>query len=186
MQMESEFQPLKTKQPYETTPTLVRVVQLIKRIKDVFFYDYNGEREPQSIVITALAAKYYDGSYSIYETLSTILFKMKQLYDNNARFKVENPSYPAEVFTEKWPKHIEYYDNYSKFVNFAYSKVVELTNPSKAKKAFRALFGQQPFDNIFEETKYDSFWNSVSNIVKDNVFPDEPIKINKKERGNAK
>lgn len=186
MLMESEIKPLKAKQPYETTPTLVRVVQLIKRIKDVFFSDYEGEREPQSIVITTLAAKYYDGGYSVYEALSNILFKMKQLHDRDKRFMVVNPSCSEEYFTEKWPRHIEYYENYSKFINFAYSRIIDLPNPSKAKSAFRALFGQSPFDKVLEDTKYDSFWNDTSNIVKDNVFPNEQIRINKKERGNAK
>lgn len=186
MIMESEVTPLKHKEPYEITPTLIRVVQLIKRIKDVFFHDYTGDREPQSIVITTLAAKYYDGEYSVYEALSNIITKMKQLYENNNRFKVINPSYPDEVFTEKWPTHIEYYKNYTEFVNFAYSKIGDLLKPEKAKNAFRELFGQYPFNDVFENTKCDSFWRSQqSNITKDNIFPNEQVKINKKERGNA-
>ena len=184
--MESEVTPLKQKEPYEVTPTLIRVVQLIKRIKDVFFHDYDGEREPQSIVITTLAAKYYDGEYSIYEALFTVVKKMKQLYDKDQRFKVVNPSYTDEVFTEKWPRHIEYYDNYKDFINHTYSWLSDLTNPEKAKRAFKELFGQHPFDDVLEKTKYDSFWNSKpSNITRDNVFPNEQVRINKKERGNA-
>ena len=184
--MESEVTPLKSKQPYEVTPTLIRVVQLIKRIKDVFFHDYTGEREPQSIVITTLAAKYYNGEYSVYEALSNIIKKMKQLYDNNSRFMVANPSYSTEVFTEKWPKHIEYYTNYQKFVNYAFVEIGDLLKPDKAKKAFRNLFGQHPFDDVYEQTKHDHFWNQQpSNITKGNVFPDEQVRINKKERGNA-
>lgn len=185
MIMESEVTPLKTKQPYELTPTLVRVVQLIKRMKDVYFHDYAGGREPQSIVIATLAAKYYNGEYSVYESLQNIIRKMKQLYDNNQRFMVANPSYPNEVFTEKWPRHVEYYDNYNKFINKISPLVVDLANPAKAKNAFRELFGQHPFDDVFEETKYDSFWKTNTNIVKDNVFPNEKVKIDKKERGNA-
>lgn len=187
MLMESDIKPLKLRQPYETTPTLVRVVQLIKRMKDIFFHDYDGEREPQSIVITTLAAKYYDGEYSVFEALSNIVRKMKSLYDNNNRFVVKNPSYTDEVFTEKWPRHVEYYDNYRDFICFASSKIQDLANPAKAKKAFTDLFGGSPFNEIFENTKYDSFWSrGSSNITKDNVFPDQQVKINKKERGNAK
>lgn len=186
MIMESDIKPLKKTPPYESTPTLVRVVQLIKRAKDVFFHDYEGEREPQSIVITTLAAKYYDGERSVYEALCNIVRKMKQLYDNNKRFTVRNPSYSEEVFTEKWPKHVEYYTNYNEFISFVYDRIFDLINPEKAKKAFRDLFGQSPFDGVLEDTKNDSFWNeSSSNVVKDNVFPNEQVKINKKERGNA-
>ena len=44
--MESEVTPLKKPAPYEMTPTLIRTVQLLKRIKDVFFRDYKGEKKP--------------------------------------------------------------------------------------------------------------------------------------------
>lgn len=185
--LESENEPLKKLPPYESTPTLIRVIQLLKRAKDIFFKDYSGEREPQSIVITTLAAKYYNGEYSVFEALSNIVSKMKALYDNNNRFEVKNPGYPQEVFTEKWPRHIEYYDNYSSYINFVYSKLFDLKRTSTAKKAFVDLFGEHPFADVYEQTKYDSFWNEkpASNIVKETSFPDEKIIINKKERGNA-
>ena len=183
--MESEVTPLKKPAPYEMTPTLIRVIQLLKRIKDVFFKDYEGEREPQSIVITTLASKYYNGEFSVYDALLNVVRKMKQLYDNNNRFVVSNPSYPNEVFTEKWPRHIEYYKNYCDFIYFADSRIRNLASSNDPKRAFTELFGQSPIDDIYNETRYDSFWKKTSNITKDNVFPNEQVTINKKERGNA-
>lgn len=185
--MESETIPLKKPQPYEITPTLIRAVQLLKRMKDVYFKDYKGKREPQSIVITTLAAKFYDGEYSVFEALSNIVKKMKQKYDNNNRFDVTNPSYPTEVFTEKWHRYSEYYVNYQTFIYYVFNNLKDLTNPGKAKKCFEDLFGVSPFNEIYESTCNDSFWRrgQESNIVRDNAFPNEQVVINKKERGNA-
>lgn len=184
--MESENEPLKKISPYEMTPTLIRVIQLLKRAKNVYFKDYTGEREPQSIVITTLAAKYYDGEFSVFEAMSNIVSKMKKLYESNNRFEVKNPGYPQEVFTEKWPSHVEYYDNYFKYINFVYSELNNLRRTSTSKKAFVNLFGEHPFADIFEQTKYDSFWKEEStNIINNTSFPDEKVTIKKKERGNA-
>ena len=183
--MESTVTPLKKPAPYEMTPTLIRVVQLLKRMKDIYFRDYEGDREPQSIVVTTLAAKYYNGELSVYDALLNIVKKMKQLYDNNNRFVVPNPSYPNEIFTEKWPRHIEYYDNYRDFIYFVDSRIKCLVSSNEPKKALSELFGQSPVDDVYNETRHDSYWQRTSNITKDNVFPNEQVVINKKERGNA-
>lgn len=184
--MESEITPVKKPNPYEMTPILIRTVQLLKRMKDVFFKDYEGEREPQSIVITTLAAKYYDGETSVYEALFRIVSKMKQLYVNNNRFHVSNPSYPGEDFTAKWPSHIEYYDNYREYVFYIYEKLKDLLNQNKAKNAFVDLFGQSVFDKVHAATKYDSYWAKLEEkLVKDNAYPNKEVVIKKKERGNA-
>lgn len=185
--MESENEPLKKIPPYETTPTLIRTVQLLKRAKDIYFKNYEGEREPQSIVLTTLAAKYYDGEHSVFEALSNVVSKMKKLYDDNNNFVVKNPGYPQEEFTEKWAKYKEYYVNYKNYINFVFSKLTDLRRSNTARKTFVELFGEHPFADVFEETKYDTFWKEQpTNIIKDTSFPDEKITIKKKERGNAR
>ena len=186
MESVDEVKPLKEPAPYEITPTLIRAVQLLKRMKDVFFRDYKGEREPQSIVITTLAANFYNGEYSVYDALKNIILKMKQKYDNNNRFEVRNPSYPSEVFTEKWSRYTEYYDNLKNFVYFLNNNIKRLEVQSGAAECFKTLFGDKTFNELREETKLDSFWkDSSTNIERDNVFPKEQVVIKKKERGNA-
>ena len=55
--MESTTTPFRKPQPYEWKPILNRVVQLIKRARDIYFKDIE-DCYPQSIVLTTLAAKF--------------------------------------------------------------------------------------------------------------------------------
>ena len=185
--LERDIAPLAKPKDYELKPTLNRVVQLIKRARDVYFY-HEEEYVPQSIVLTTLAAQFYQGEQSIVDALLNIAKKMFELGNNNPRFDVYNPACPnkQENFTQKWKYKIKYYDNYFKFTEWFLNEIKGLLNNFTAKESLNNLFGESLFKNVYEETKYDYFWKKLeSNIHKENVFPNAPVKVEKKERGNA-
>ncbi|MCM1197029.1 MAG: nucleotidyltransferase [Roseburia sp.] len=185
--MESATTPLRKPLPYERKPILNRVVQLIKRARDIYFKD-TDDYYPQSIVLTTLAANFYEGESSVYEALTNIVHKMKILKDEHPRFDVYNPACNGhqENFTEKWKQITIYYDNYYEFADFLEENVADLNSNALAKKALCNLFGESSVNTIQEETEQDAIWNTSStNLHTENVFPNARIKIDKKERGNA-
>ena len=185
--VERDIAPLTKPKDYELKPVLNRVVQLIKRARDIYFY-HEEDNIPQSIVLTTLAARFYQGEQSVVEALLNIARKMLQLGKNNPRFDVYNPAClnKQENFTQKWKYKTKYYDNYFLFTKWFFKEVNGLLNSLKAKESLKHLFGESLFNSVYDETKNDYFWKELeSNICKENVFPSEPIKIEKKERGNA-
>lgn len=181
----ADVTPLKKPEPYELKPTLNRVVQLLKRSRDIYFKEYD-DYYPQSIVLTTLAAKYYDGNTSLYDAFLNIVGKMKNLKDNNPRFDVINPgSNGRENFTEKWKRKTEYYDNFSFFIDYLYDNLIKMKTNSTFKSSFTKLFGDSITDKVKSRTMYDSIWEYKSNLVTENVFPNSRVTIEKKERGNA-
>lgn len=181
----AEVKPLKKPEPYEIKPILNRIVQLLKRARDIYFKDYE-DFYPQSIVLTTLAAKYYDGNQSLYEAFCNIVNKIKTLKDNNDRFDVVNPaSNGKENFTEKWKRKNIYYKNFSMFIDYVYENLTKMKNNSSFKSSFTNLFGDSIIDNVKNKTFYDSIWEYKSNITSENIFPNGRVKIEKKERGNA-
>lgn len=185
--MESTTTPFRKPQPYEWKPILNRVVQLIKRARDIYFKDIE-DCYPQSIVLTTLAAKFYEGESSVYEAFTNIAHKMKILKDEHPRFDVYNPACNGhqENFTEKWKQKTIYYDNYYDFADFLEENVKNLNSNVLAKQALRNLFGESSINTLQEETRQDAIWNiSSNNLHTENVFPNSRIRIDKKERGNA-
>lgn len=91
----------------EKKSVLVRVVQILKRHRDMLFT--NDPDKPTSIILTTLAAKAYEGEQDIYTALLNIISRMTLFieikYDNsrNKELKwVENPVNPEENFANRW------------------------------------------------------------------------------------
>lgn len=91
----------------EKKSVLVRVVQILKRHRDILFA--NDPDKPTSIILTTLAAKAYEGEQDIYSALMNMISRMTLFieikYDNsrNKNLKwVENPVNPEENFANRW------------------------------------------------------------------------------------
>ncbi len=83
-----------------TTP-LQQAVQLLKRQRDVKYGD--DVHKPISIIITTLAARAYEGSESLEETLRAIIPAMRDGFElRNGVVWVPNPVRPDENFADKW------------------------------------------------------------------------------------
>ena len=100
---------------------LQRVVQLLKRHRDIMFSDkqYNYANKPISIIITTLAGKSYDRTENIIDALSSVVAEMKNHIKskwNSVEEKyekwVKNPVNSEENFADKWieePQKEEYF-----------------------------------------------------------------------------
>lgn len=89
---------------------LQRVVQLLKRHRDVMFANDNSGDKPISIIITTVAANLYNEEDNILDALNNILSNsIKWIEDNkkDGKYYIENPSYKGENFADKWNEHPE-------------------------------------------------------------------------------
>lgn len=79
---------------------LQRCIQLLKRHRDIMFAD-DEDGKPPSVLLTALAARAYQGEADIGSALTGILTTMGE-YANPTAPRVPNPVNPAEDFADKW------------------------------------------------------------------------------------
>lgn len=113
---------------------LQRVVQILKRHRDVMFRDTTtSDLKPISIIITTLAAKAYSGEENISDALNNVLTKMRSMI--NSQFpKVPNPVNPAEDFADRWktdPKLEKYFNFWLIQALTDFGSIVEYKNADK-------------------------------------------------------
>ena len=100
-----DVNPLPAKRKNKTT--LQRVVQLLKRHRDIH---YGGDDDkPISIIITTLAAKAYDGEKDLVIAFRNVVAKMRnqietRIEDGKEIKWVQNPVNSQENFADKWPE----------------------------------------------------------------------------------
>lgn len=89
--------------PRQRVPTpLRRVVQILKRHRDMY-YQGNPKDRPISIIITTLAADAYRGESDVFEALMAITAGMRDgIKTHNGEYWVPNPINPGENFADKW------------------------------------------------------------------------------------
>ncbi|MBI1375136.1 MAG: nucleotidyltransferase [Phycisphaera sp.] len=85
---------------YEWKTPLQRVIQLLKRHRDVMFRD-EPDLKPISMIITTLSARGYSNESNLLDALAAIVAKMPDHIRPNAP-RVPNPVNPAEDFADKW------------------------------------------------------------------------------------
>ncbi|TFI44817.1 nucleotidyltransferase [Rhodococcus sp. 1R11] len=91
---------------------LHRVVQILKRHRDMYFADDLDHRPPSSL-ITTLAAKGYEGETDLTDaTIKAVQRMPRHIDERNGRYWVENPACAGENFADKWN---EYEDRRMKF-----------------------------------------------------------------------
>lgn len=90
--------------PYYTIKTsLQKVVQLLKRHRDIYFQQ-EPKLAPASIIITTLAAQAYKGENDLLEALKSLASDMSNFIkeDENENSVIANPANPAENFADRW------------------------------------------------------------------------------------
>lgn len=97
---------------YTKKTTLQRVIQLLKRHRDINFGE--DEDKPISIIITTLAAKAYNNSDNFWNALKHILANMEHhlIKDNLGHYEALNPVNPLENFADKWLESPTKKDNF--------------------------------------------------------------------------
>ena len=87
---------------YKVRTPLQKVVQLLKRHRDIVFQD-DLDAAPISIIITTLAAKAYNGEANVYEALCNIVGKIPSYIEKRCGdWWIANPVLPEENFADKW------------------------------------------------------------------------------------
>ncbi len=89
---------------------LQRVVQLLKRHRDIMFKDDESGVKPISIIITTMAASLYQEEDNIVDAMNNILIAAPKWIRENMKdgqYYIENPSFARENFAEKWNEHPE-------------------------------------------------------------------------------
>ncbi len=117
---------------YRWKTPLQKVVQLLKRHRDVMF-ENKPDSQPISIIITTLAARAYSGEADVSLALTNVLGSMLDLLAPTEPI-VPNPVNPAEDFADKWNeeahKHDNLRDNFRLWVRQASSDFASILNAS--------------------------------------------------------
>ncbi len=93
--------PLPSPMPSEFKYPLQRVVQLMKRHRDIFFH--GGRDIARSVILTTLAGRFYTGQQSLGSALESILDQIHQALESSPTVpRVENPVHADENFADTW------------------------------------------------------------------------------------
>lgn len=143
---------------------LQRVVQLLKRHRDIMFAADDSGNKPVSIIITTMAATLYQEEDNIIDAMTNILAAApKWIRDNmkDGKYFIENPSYEGENFADKWNTHPERAVVFFKWLKqaaddltsetlFGFSRI-SLGN--HVKQIFWEKTGKQVFSSIAEKER---------------------------------
>ena len=141
---------------------LLRVVQILKRHRDIMFG--GDENKPISIIITTLAAKAYNREDNVIDALVNILanmhLHMKKVYSQK-HYKeiwwVENPVNNEENFADKWPLEQQKEDNFFSWLEKAKSDFSALKNmdPSTAYRLLKNILGTRSVNEAVRNLGFD-------------------------------
>lgn len=89
---------------YKVKTPLQKVIQLLKRHRDIMFEESGGGDAPISIIITTLAALSYNNETNLYDAIKNIIEKMPLhiQIDASGKYMITNPVMPEENFADKW------------------------------------------------------------------------------------
>lgn len=133
---------------YETKAPLQRVVQLMKRHRDIMF-DGDEDDKPISIIITTLAARAYNDATDLLSALHHIARNMTSYIEGTPGHRVvRNPVNPSENFADRWKPENKKEENFYKWVNKLQVDVDRLIAAAgqgldKLEALFEELFGEK-------------------------------------------
>ncbi|MCK9211567.1 MAG: nucleotidyltransferase [Ignavibacteriaceae bacterium] len=136
---------------YKYKTPLQRVIQILKRHRDILF-EKDLDDKPVSIIITTLASKAYRNEPNLYEALLNIIDRIPNQFDSlNGQVAVLNPVNSKENFADKWDKYPE---RKTKFLNWIHglscslSEVLKLNKKELYIEKMGTLFGTDTFSKI--------------------------------------
>ena len=173
------YDTLKKPENYYNKPQLTRAIQLIKRARDIFFRDIE-DNIPQSIVLTTMIAKAYEGEKSIYKSLENAALLLYDFAKSGKQFDVENPVSNQEKFTDKWKETPEYYYNFRRFAYWLLY-MVRCINTENRKHAFYYI------EKVFGSTAREKIMtDSFSAKYRQNYLSNSPDKYSNDEKIESK
>jgi hypothetical protein len=143
--VERKAEPLPPNDTALVRPPLKRVVQLLKRRRDMFFGA--SDLAPRSVVLTTLAALGYQPVPSVSDMLGPILEQLRVVGGGGVAPAVPNPTNQAENFAEAWQRNPAAFAAYRRFVDaFAmeWKEVSGLSGYVAIQQRLGQLFGEEP------------------------------------------
>lgn len=142
---------------YKRKTPLQRVIQLLKKHRDIMFQD-DTDSKPISIIITTLSASAYSGEQDFFEALSNILDRMGGLV-NSSSPRVPNPVDPEEDFADRWGmekyRHLNLENNFWQWLSQAKSDlqiISDADDPAFISKQAQQKFGIRLDENELEKS----------------------------------
>ncbi len=125
---------------------LQRIVQILKRHRDMMFYN-DQEDKPISIIITTLAARAYKGEQNLLEGLVNVVDNLEMSITKNERGEevISNPVNPEENFADKWPKYPKRRENFFRWLAAVKKDLHEIlvgTNRIQIQNTMGRVFGR--------------------------------------------
>lgn len=134
---------------YPRKTPLQKVIQLLKRHRDVMFNN-NQEVAPASIIITTLAARIYNHETDILTLFEKIIKEIPNKIENrDGTYWVSNPVNIGENFADKWKndeKKQEAFFDWVKKVNSDFTKLMKCQTSNELLSCLYSMFGQKIVD----------------------------------------
>ena len=126
---------------------LQRIVQILKRHRDMMFRN-DTEDKPISIIITTLAARAYKGENDLLDGLVNVVDNLERSITKgkNGEDVVSNPVNPEENFADKWPTHPKRRENFYKWLAAVKKDVHEIldgVNKIQIQDTMSRVFGKE-------------------------------------------
>ena len=136
----------------EDKTILQRIVQLLKRHRDIMFGD--DDEKPISIIITTLAGRAYNGETCLFDGLCNIIDNMERyIHLEGGTYVVNNPVNPKENFADKWaecPKKKEKFFAWLSNLKLLKANLIHLKG-LQLRETLSVAFGKRPVQNVFDE-----------------------------------
>jgi hypothetical protein len=125
--LKGSVEPLPSAVPSQYKFPLQRIVQLMKRHRDIFF---SGGRDiARSVILTTLAGGFYQGQRSLSLALEGVLDGIHfTLEANPAVPRIENPTHPDENFADTWDQ--AKYEQFKSYIRNFRTGLKALLNPT--------------------------------------------------------
>lgn len=142
---------------------LQRVVQLLKRHRDIMFTsdNYDSDNKPISVIITTLATMAYDRSENLIDAYSNIVKSMRDLIENRFNHEtgkyekwVVNPINKEENFADKWSEVKQKQDYFYLWLD-KLEEDLEKISDAKGKglhylnESFSSMYGKEVTKKVF-------------------------------------
>lgn len=171
--LKEAVEPLPDFEPLERKSPLKRMVQLMKRHRDISFKD-DPDLAPISIILTTLAGSYYKGQVSINNSLLFILNEIVEITHNgHQRLVVLNPTNPNEDFSEKWDDNLNLYKSFINWIRNFQTLWIEVNNTSgihNIARILKEMFGEEVINMALKEQA-----EFMENLRKRNMLGVVPI-----------
>lgn len=149
---------------------LQRVVQLLKRHRDIMFCNDTDDK-PISIIITTLAARAYKGETDVFEAFVNVVFDMENHIgrDSQRNCVIRNPVNEEENFADKWPTHPKRKENFFKWMAKLKNDLRSLQNNTgrDLQRSLSDSFGQEVSGRAYTDftaQKRSEFTNNAAKI----------------------